>query len=75
MPRSQTSPVPSGPPTGSKSKAERLFEMSLPEGPEFPLDEGIIEELEGYPGELPTSAQHFGELLPAPPAGYEPDLD
>jgi hypothetical protein len=74
MPRLPTSPGPSGPPTGSsKTKAERLFEMSLPDGPEFPLDEDILDELEGYPGELPTTAQRFCELLPAPPPGH--DLD
>jgi hypothetical protein len=75
MPASPNSPAPSGSPTGSKTKAERLFDLSLPDGPSFPLDEDTVAELAPYPGDLPTSAEHFCDLLPAVPWDPDPDLD
>ena len=69
MPGSPNSPGGLSPATGSNrpmTKAERLFAMTFPYGPEFPLDGDIIAELEDYPGEMPTSPEHFVDLLPDP---------
>ena len=66
MPASTTSPGDSNRQTGHPNKAERLLRLTEPYGPEFPLDPEIIEELEDYPGELPTSPEHFINLLPDP---------
>jgi hypothetical protein len=44
------------------NKAERQLDLTLPDGPEFPLDEDILAELDDYPGEMPTS-EHFVDLL------------
>jgi hypothetical protein len=41
-----------------------LFDLTFPHGPEFPLDDDMIAELADHPGELPTSAEHFLDLLP-----------
>lgn len=69
MPASTTSLEASTPPTGPRNKAERLHEMCDPYGPEFPLDDDMLAELEPYPGEVPTSPQHFLALMfPKTPA-------
>lgn len=54
------------------SKAERLEQMTDPFGPDFPLDEDILAELDEHPGELPTSAEHYIDLLSDPPVGLPP---
>jgi hypothetical protein len=51
-------------PPSLPSKAQRLFDLTEPDGPQFPLDDDIVAELADYPGELPTSAEHFVDLLP-----------
>ena len=67
MPALPTSPGGSPLPSGSRlSKAERLEQLTEPYGPSFPLDDDLVAELEQYPGEMPTSAQHFIALLPDP---------
>jgi hypothetical protein len=45
------------------TKVERLAAYTDPYLPEFPLDEDTLAELEPYPGELPTSDQHYCALL------------
>lgn len=62
MTDSTTSPAASTRPTGS-SKAERLRELTRPFGPEFPLDDDVLAELDPYDGEAPTSAEHYVALL------------
>jgi len=37
--------------------------MTDPDGPDFPLDADVIEELEHYDGPMPTSPEHFIDLL------------
>jgi hypothetical protein len=57
-------PGPATPPLPSvQSKADRLFDMTFPYGPEFPLDGDTVADLSDHPGELPTSAKHFCALL------------
>jgi hypothetical protein len=48
------------------TKAERLFEItSGTDGPEFPLDEEMIADLDGFPGEVPLDPYHWVDLLGA----------
>lgn len=65
MTASRTLPGASSHPSGL-SKAERLEELTDPYGPTFPLDEDMLEELEGYPGPVPQNAEHYMDLLPDP---------
>jgi hypothetical protein len=63
MPESTISPAASPRPNGPQSKAERLEELTDPTGPDFPLDPDLVAELDAYPGDLPTSPEHYVELL------------
>lgn len=66
MPVSKNSPGASTGPSGLKSKAEALEEMTDPYGPEWPLDGEILARLQKYPGALPRNADHYLDLLPDP---------
>ena len=48
------------------SKAERLEQLTEPDGPEWPLDGDITAELVCQPGPMPRSARHYLDLLPDP---------
>lgn len=40
--------------------------MTEPNWPDFPLDDDVIDQLAEYPGDLPTTFEHFVDLLPDP---------
>lgn len=56
----------SGPsPEPPESKAVAILGLSLPDLPEFPLDEDIVEAVADLPGPLPSSLQELADLVNA----------